>query len=52
MWDSVGSNLCGNVPSKTWKKNLDVAYEDILSEFEKVWCVKHLIATLTNLVVS
>jgi hypothetical protein len=34
------------------EKNLDVAYDDVLREFDKVWCVKGLIVTRRNLVVT
>ena len=34
------------------KKVLDDAYDDFLREFDKVWCVKGLIVTHTNLVVT
>lgn len=34
------------------KKTLGVAYDDALREFDKVWCVKGLIVTCTNLIVT
>jgi hypothetical protein len=34
------------------EKTLDVAYEDVLREFDKVWCVQGLIVTCYNLVVT
>ena len=30
----------------------DVAYQDVLEEFDLVWCVKGLIVTWSNLVVT
>lgn len=42
-------NLGGNTLSRIWKKTPDVAYEDV---FDNVWCVKGLIVTRSDLVVT
>lgn len=34
------------------EKALDVAYQDVLSEFDSVWGVKNLIMTRSNLVIT
>ena len=34
------------------EKTLDVAYKDVLKIFDNIWCVKGLIATHSNLVVT
>ena len=34
------------------EKTLDVAFEDVLDEFDSVWCVKGLIVTRSNLSVT
>ena len=34
------------------EKTLDVSYEEALKGFDNVWCVKGLIVTLINLVVT
>lgn len=34
------------------KTTPDVAYEDVLNEIDKVWCVKGLIAICNNLLVT
>jgi hypothetical protein len=31
-------------------KAMDIAYEDVLRKFDKVWCVKGFIVTCSNLV--
>ena len=38
--------------SKEKKKTLDVAYHDVLDKFDLVGCVKELIVTRNNLVVT
>lgn len=43
--------LNGNVRSRNSKKTLDVAHQDVLDEFDLVWCVKELIVAHSNLVV-
>lgn len=37
---------------KALEKAFDIAYDDFLKGFDKVWCVKGLIATINILVVS
>jgi hypothetical protein len=37
---------------KALERTYDVAYDNILRVSDKVWCVKSLIATRNNLVVS
>ena len=47
MVDLSGKGLLWN-----WEKTLDVAYEDVLNKFDLIWCVKGLIVTRSNLVVT
>ena len=37
---------------KNLQKSLNVAYQDVLDELDSVWCVKQLIATRSNLMVT
>ena len=53
VWDSLLDN--GRLE---WQRTLidlekapDVAYEDVLKEFDNVWCVKGLTLTCSNLVI-
>ena len=54
VWDSLLD--CGRLEWQQTlydlEKTLDVAYEDVLKEFDSVWCVKGLIVTHSNLLVT
>ena len=45
-------DLSGNKLLWICKKTLDVANEDVLKDFDNVWCVKSLIGTRSNLVIN
>lgn len=40
--------LSGNLRSRTSKRFKDVAYQDMLEEFDLIWCVKSLVVTCSN----
>jgi hypothetical protein len=45
-------DMSGEKLSQIWRKTLYVAYEDVLKKFDNVWCVKNLIVTHIDLVVT
>ena len=54
MWDSLldYGRLEWQRTLTDLEKTLDVSYEEALKGFDNVWCVKGLIVTLINLVVT
>ena len=54
VWDSLidYGRLERQSTLQDLEKALDIAYEGVLKEFDKVWCIKSLIVTHSNLVIA
>ena len=54
VWDSLldYDRLKWQRTLQDMEKALDVTYQDILREFDSGWCVKSLIVTRSNLVIT
>lgn len=54
VWDSLidYGSLEWQSTLQDSKKAMDIAYEDVLRKFDKVWCVKGFTITCSNLVTT